>query len=66
MTSPSVATPVAVNTKVMLKTEDSEYFDKETHQSAVGSLLYLSTRTRPGITFALNLIARYSSNPTTL
>ena len=45
MTSPSVATPVAVNTKVMLKTEDSEYFDKETHQSAVGSLLYLSTRT---------------------
>ena len=41
-----ISTPVAVNTKLMLKTEDSEYFDKETYQSAVGSLLYLSTRTR--------------------
>ena len=49
----------------MLKTEDSEYFDKETYQSAVGSLLYLSTRTRPDITFAVNNIARFSSNPTT-
>ena len=60
-----ISTPVAVNTKLMLKTEDSEYFDKETYQSAVGSLLYLSTRTRPDITFAVNNVARFSSNPTT-
>ena len=60
-----ISTPVAVNTKLTLKTEDSEYFDKETYQSAVGSLLYLSTRTRPDITFAVNNIARFSSNPTT-
>ena len=60
-----ISTLVAVNTKLMLKTEDSEYFDKETYQSAVRSLLYLLTRTRPDITFAVNSIARFSSNPTT-
>ena len=60
-----ISTPVAVNTNLMLKTEDSEYFDKETYQSCVGSLLYLSTRTCPDITSAVNNIAQFSSNPTT-
>ena len=31
-----INTPVAVNTKLMLGTDDSEYFDKETYQSAIG------------------------------
>lgn len=49
----------------MLGTEDSEYFDKETYQSAIETLLYLSTRTRPDITFSVSNVAHFSSNPTT-
>lgn len=59
-----ISTPVAVNTKLMLGTEDSEYFDKPTYQSAVGCLLYLATKTRPDITFAVSQVARFTSNPT--
>jgi hypothetical protein len=61
----SISTTVAVNTKLMLKTEDDECFDLKKYQSAVGSLLYLSIRTRPDITFAVNNVARFSSNATT-
>ena len=34
------------------------------YQSAVGSLLYLSTRTRPDIAFAVGNVALFCSNPT--
>uniref|UniRef100_A0A1X7V8J5 Reverse transcriptase Ty1/copia-type domain-containing protein n=1 Tax=Amphimedon queenslandica TaxID=400682 RepID=A0A1X7V8J5_AMPQE len=59
-----IITPVAVNTKLMRGTEDCEYFDKSTYQLAVGSLLYLATKPRPDITFAVSQVARFTSNPT--
>ena len=48
----------------MKGTEDSEYVDKTHYQSAVGSLLYLSMRTRPDITFAVSFSARFCSKTT--
>ena len=44
--------------------ENSVLFDQEVYQSAVGRLLYLSTRTRPDIAFAVGTIAKFTSRPT--
>ena len=59
-----VATPVCVSSKLSKATEDDELFDKSLYQSAVGSLQYLSTITRPDITFAVSNVAKYCSEPT--
>ena len=40
------------------------YADTEKYQSAVGKLLFLSTRTRPDIAFAVSTVAKFTSNPT--
>ena len=57
-------TPANVNGKLSKATPESETVDQCIYQSAVGSLLYLSTRTRPDITFAVNNVARFCSQPT--
>ena len=44
--------------------ENSVPFDQEVYQSAVGLLLYLSTRTRPDIAFAVSTVAKFTSRPT--
>ena len=60
----SISTPVNTSVKLLKGTEDSEYFDREIYQSAVGSLLYLATKTRPDIAFAVGNVARYTNKPT--
>ena len=59
-----VETPVDLNSKLVKATKDSELSNKEEYQSAVGSLLYLSSATRPDITFAVNNVAKFTANPT--
>ena len=60
----SVKTPVSVNSKLLKASEESETFDQNLYQSAVGSLLYLTTRSRPDIAFAVNNVACFCSKPT--
>ena len=59
-----LATPVDPGLKLTKGTEYSEYVDETHYQSVVGSLLYLSMRTRPDITFGVNLAAHFCSKPT--
>ena len=58
-----VETPNDPSMKLSKKTETEEEFDKGRYQSAVGSLLYLSTRSRPDIAFAVGNAARYCAEP---
>lgn len=58
-----ISTPVDPAAVLTKKTEESEQFDAKLYQSAVGSLLYLSTKTRPDLTFAVNNVARFCANP---
>ena len=59
-----VATPVCVGSKLVKTTESDELVDENLYQSAVGSIQYLSTMTRPDITFAVSNVAKYCSKPT--
>ena len=60
----AVKTPMNSNVKLSKATEKSRSVDVERYQSAVGKLLYLSTRTRPDIAFVVCNAAKYTANPT--
>ena len=60
----TVTTPVDASVKLVKATEDDECVDQQLYQSAVGSLLNLSTATRPDITYAVSNVAKYSAKPT--
>ena len=61
--SNAVDTPFDVSTKLLKTQENDKLCNKTKYQSAVGSLLFLSNRTRPDISYAVGKTARYSSNP---
>ena len=45
------------------RNDEEEGVDRSLHQSAVCSLLYLSTRTRPDISFSVSNVAKYCNDP---
>ena len=61
-----VKTPAEVGMKLQVTQDDEQTFDKEVYQSVVGVLLFISTRCRPDIAFAVCNAARYVSNPSIL
>ena len=54
-----ISTPVDANSFLLKANEDSVMCDKLMYQRAVGSLLYLSTRTRHDISFTVGRVSRY-------
>ena len=62
--SKPVNTPINPGTKLTKATAESQRVDKVKYQSAVGHLLYLSTKTRPDIAYAVSDVARFCGDPT--
>ena len=62
--SKAMGTPVEIGTKLVKPKDGDNLVDQELHQSDVGSLLYLSTKTRPDIAYAVGNVSLFSSKPT--
>lgn len=61
--SKPVSTPSDSNSKLTKRTEEEEPAVQAQYQAAVGCLLYLSTKTRPDVAFAVGNVARFCSDP---
>ena len=57
-------TSVNVSMKLVKSSDKDECVDQKLYQSAFGSLLHLSTATRPDITYAVSNVAKFFANPT--
>ena len=62
----TMSTPMEASAKPQRATEDSERFDKMVYQSAIGSLLYIANATRPDFSQAVNRMASYCNEPTSV
>ena len=60
----SVATPCDANNKLVKAEDREERIGQAINQSAVGSLMYLATGTRPDITVAVSNVAKFCSDLT--
>lgn len=59
-----VDTPVSTGVKPVSGEESEESCDQQLYQAVIGSLLYLSTKTRPDIAYAVSCAARFCAKPT--
>ena len=59
-----VTTPVNTDLKLMKARENDKLCDETMFRSAVGSLQYLSTMTRPDIAYAVSNVAKFCTKPT--
>ncbi|KAG5870029.1 hypothetical protein JTB14_027256 [Gonioctena quinquepunctata] len=50
-------------TKPEKSNDESKRSDKTSYQSKIGSLLYIAMSTRPDITYAVNVMSQFSSDP---
>ncbi|XP_059649936.1 secreted RxLR effector protein 161-like [Cornus florida] len=66
LSSPMIVQSLDVNKDPFRPQEEGEEVlgPEVPYLSAIGALMYLANCTRPDITFAVNLLARYSSAPT--
>lgn len=56
----SVATPMCIS---LGDSEHSESIDQTSYQEMIGTLLFLSTRTRPDISSTVGILSRFASDP---
>ena len=56
-----VGTPVEIGTKLVVAKDGDNLVDQQLYQSTVGSLFYLSTKTRPDTAYIVGNVARFSS-----
>ena len=62
--SKPVEIPVEIGTQLVKAKDGDNLVDQELCQSAVGSRLYKSTKTRPDIAYGVGYVAHFSSKPT--
>ena len=53
-----------IGTKLVVAKDGDNLVDQELYQSTVGSLFYLSAKTKPDIAYAVGNVARFSSKGT--
>jgi hypothetical protein len=58
-----ISTPLEANLKVLPSQESDLMMEQQKYQSLIGALMWLSLGTRPDITYAVNVLARYNGNP---
>ena len=62
--SKPVSTPVNPDVKLVPSENPDDVCNQPMYQTVVGSLLYLSTKTRPVIAYAVSRVARFCGKPT--
>ena len=60
LTAPMVGRRKTKDDPYQPREEDEEIMDKQKYLTAVDSFTYLTTHTRPNITFATSILARHS------
>ena len=61
----SIKTPMETGINLVPSTIQATEDDTKAYQSAIGSLMYAMTATRPDIAFAVSVLSRFSSKPDT-
>jgi len=60
-----VHTPMEPGRRLVAAQDSDKLIDQREYQSLVGSLMYIAVRTRPDLAFALSVLSKYNSKPTT-